>query len=108
MTLADSRQHQMFPVLDAHQVATARRHASGPARSFAAGALVYDVGEHHAPMWLVLDGAIDVVRRDGLGHEKPITSHGAGQFSGEVSQLAGRASLAAGRAGADGCTALPI
>ena len=32
----------------------------------------------------------------------------AGQFSGEVSQLAGRQSLAAGRAGAEGCTALPF
>ncbi len=42
------------------------------------------------------------------GNEKPITRHTPGQFTGEVSQLAGRASLAAGRAGTDGCLALPF
>ena len=56
----------------------------------------------------MLDGAIDVVRRDGLGREAAIVAHGPGQFSGEISQIAGRESLAAGRAGADGCTALPF
>ena len=56
----------------------------------------------------MLKGSIDVVRRDGLNRETPITTHHAGQFSGEVSQLAGRQSLAAGRAGAEGCTALPF
>src|SRR4051812_29418061 len=30
------------------------------------------------------------IRRDGLNHEAAITSLGSGQFSGEVSQLAGR------------------
>lgn len=108
MALADDRRHQMFPVLDAAEVASARRFASGPPRRFAAGEVMFDVGDCDAPVWLVLDGAIDVTRRDGLGHEKPITRQGIGQFTGEVSQLAGRASLAAGHASADGCTALPI
>jgi thioredoxin reductase (NADPH) len=48
------------------------------------------------------------VRRDGLKRETPITTHHVGQISGEVSQLAGRDTLACGRAGADGCTALPF
>ena len=108
MTLADTRAHQLFPVLDAAQIRTAKRFASGPARSFAAGDLVFAVGERNAPAWLVLHGSIDVVRRDGLNREAAITSHGPGQFSGEVSQLAGRESLAGGRAGAKGCTALPF
>ncbi|MFL6586871.1 MAG: FAD-dependent oxidoreductase [Luteimonas sp.] len=108
MALADDRRHQMFPVLDAGQVATARRFASGPPRACVEGEVLFDVGDRNAPVWLVLEGAIDVVRRDGLGHEKPITTQGAGQFTGEVSQLAGRASLAAGRASSGGCTAVPI
>ena len=66
------------------------------------------MGERNAPAWLVLKGSIDVVRRDGLNRETPITTHRVGQFSGEVSQLAGRETLACGRAGADGCTALPF
>jgi thioredoxin reductase (NADPH) len=98
----------MFPVLTAVQIETARRFASGPARDFEPGETLYSIGEVGAPAWLVLEGAIDVVRRDGLSHEAPITSHGPGQLSGEVNQLAGRASIAAGRAGQEGCTALPF
>jgi thioredoxin reductase (NADPH) len=49
-----------------------------------------------------------VVRRDGLAREVAITTHHAGQFSGEVNQLAGRGYLATGRAGPEGCTALPF
>jgi len=87
---------------------TARRFASGPLRRFEPGEIVFALGEMGSPVWLVLEGAIDVVRRDGLGHEQAIVSHHPGQFSGEVSQLAGRASLAEGRAGVGGCTAAPI
>lgn len=107
MTLLDERRQQMFPTLDAIQVATAQHFASGPARRFAANELVFDVGEH-APAWLVMDGMIELVRRDGLGHEGAIIIQGAGQLTGETSQLSGRASLAAGRAGPDGCVAIPF
>ncbi|PMZ34968.1 thioredoxin reductase, partial [Pseudomonas sp. GW247-3R2A] len=51
---------------------------------------------------------IEIVRRDGLSHEAPVTTHLAGQFTGEVNQLAGRGSIAAGHAGPEGCTALPF
>ena len=67
-----------------------------------------DVGQRDVPMWLVLKGSLDVVRRDGLRHEAPIVSHAAGQFSGEISQLAGRETLAAACAGKGGCTAIPF
>ena len=108
MSVIKTRHPQLFPVLDASQIETAKRFASGPARTFAPGEVIFDTGERHAPAWLVLKGSIDVVRRDGLNREAAITSHGPGQFSGEVSQLAGRASLASGRAGKEGCTALPF
>jgi thioredoxin reductase (NADPH) len=108
LSLIDTRRDQMFPVFDADQIATARRFASGPPQTFAPGALVYDVGDMHSPVWLVIEGGIVAVRRDGLGHEEPVTTHRPGQFSGEISQLAGRGALAAGKAGPDGCTALPF
>ena len=108
MSVIKTRGHQLFPVLDAVQIDTAKRFASGPLREFAPGEIVYDVAERHVPVWLVLKGSIDVVRRDGLNHEAAITSLGPGQFSGEVSQLAGAATLASGRAGPEGCTALPF
>lgn len=103
-----TREHQMFPVLSAAQIETARRFASGPVRHFAAGEIVYAIGEQGAPAWLVLEGTIEVIRRDGLSHEAPITKHGAGQFTGEVNQLSGRPSIAAGHAGPNGCGALPF
>jgi thioredoxin reductase (NADPH) len=106
MSLIETRGPQLFPVLDAGK--TAKRFASGPARHFAPGEVVFDVGQRQALAWLVLRGSIEVARRDGLNREAAIASHGVGQFSGEASQLAGRESLASGRAGAEGCTALPL
>jgi thioredoxin reductase (NADPH) len=108
MSLIDTRRDQMFPVLTPPQLASARRFASGPARQFEAGEPMFDVGEREAPVWLVLEGTCEIVRRDGLGHESAIITEGPGQFSGEINQLGGRASIAAGRAGADGCLALPF
>jgi thioredoxin reductase (NADPH) len=108
MSLIETRHHQMFPVFDRAQIETAKRFASGPTRNFAPGEVVFEAGERNAPAWLVLKGSIDVVRRDGLNRESPITSHCPGQFSGEVSQLAGAGMLASGRAGPQGCTALPF
>ncbi|MBW8753612.1 MAG: FAD-dependent oxidoreductase [Sphingomonadales bacterium] len=106
-TLID-RHHQMFPVLSAAQIETASRFASGAARHFAPGVLLYDIGEQGAPSWLLLAGSAEIIRRDGLNHETPITTLGAGQFTGEVNQLAGRPAIARGRAGAEGATALPF
>ena len=108
MSLVDTRFDQMFPVLNAVQIETARRFASGAARRFAPGELVYDVGVRNAPAWLVLDGGLEVMRRDGLHRQTSVVLLTEGQFSGEVSQLAGRGTLAAAQAGPDGCTALPF
>jgi thioredoxin reductase (NADPH) len=108
MSILGAREHQIFPVLDATQIVTARRFASGPERRFAAGESVFAIGERGVPAWLVLDGAIDVTRRDGLSQEALVTTLGPGQFTGEVNQLAGRPAIAAARAGPNGCVALPF
>jgi thioredoxin reductase (NADPH) len=108
MSTIDTRRDQMFPVLDAAQIAIAGRFASGPAHDFAPGEAVFAIGERVAAAWLVLKGAIEVTRRDGLDRATSVTTEGVGQFSGELNQLSGRASLAEGRAGAQGCTALPF
>ena len=96
MSVIKTRGHQLFRVLDAVQIDTAKRFASGPLREFAPAEIVFDVSERDVPVWLVLKGSIDVVRRYGLNHEAAITSLGPGQFSGEVSQLAGATTLAPG------------
>jgi len=101
-----ARQHQMFPELSPRQVETAKRFACGEPQHFEPGEFIYKVGDHAAPAWLVLEGSMDVFRHEGLSHEVPITTHGAGQLSGEVNQLSGRPTLAGARAGSDGCTAV--
>ncbi|HZL41294.1 MAG TPA: FAD-dependent oxidoreductase [Pseudolabrys sp.] len=108
MSLVETRFDQIFPVLTPVQVETAKRFASGEARQFAPGELVYDVGVRNAPAWLVLAGGLEVMRRDGLHRQTSVVLLTQGQFSGEVSQLAGRGTLAMARAGAEGCTALPF
>ena len=108
MTILETRSYQMFPVLTGAQIEVASRFSSGPLHRFEPGETVYAIGQRDAPTWLILEGAIDVVRRDGLDHEAPITTHGAGQFTGEVNQLSGRATIAGGTAAADGCAALPF
>jgi hypothetical protein len=45
MSVIETRRHQMFPVLDAAQIETARRFASGPPRTFKPGEIMFDVGE---------------------------------------------------------------
>lgn len=106
--IADDRKAQAFPTLTVEQVQLALRFASGPARRFEPGEALYKVGERDTGTWLVVDGGIVATRRDGLGRQAVITTHGPGQFSGEVSQLGGGASLASGHAGPEGCTAYPF
>jgi thioredoxin reductase (NADPH) len=108
MSLVESRRDQMLPVLDAGQMETAKRFASGPARTFGQGETIFNVGERHASVWLVLKGEIVIVRRDGLSNEAEVARTGVGQFTGEMSELSGRGTLASGRAGPEGCTALPF
>src|SRR6201991_3886516 len=94
MSILDSRFDQMFPVLDTVQIENAARFASGEPEIFAPGALVYDVGVRNAPSWLVLKGGMEISRRDGLHRVSSVVSISEGQFSGEVSQLSGRGTLA--------------
>jgi thioredoxin reductase (NADPH) len=108
MSAVGDRSHQTFPVLDPAQMRTAQRFASGPEVRFAPGESLYAIGEAGGPAWFVVDGSIEVVRRDGLSHEAVITTLGPGQFSGEVNQLSGRPALAGGRAGPAGCSAVTL
>lgn len=108
MATIDTRRDQMYPVLNAAQIATASRFASGPAQDFAPGEPIFTIDAKAGPSWLVLKGSIEVTRRDGLNGSVPVLTELPGQFSGEVSQLSGHSSLAEGHAGPEGCTALPF
>ena len=108
MAVIDTRRDQMFPVLTQPQIETARRFASGEPRRFAPHETVYEIGARDVPAWLILEGSITAVRRDGIGHEEAIVTHEPGQFTGETSQLSGHATLAAGKADDNGVLAVPF
>src|SRR3984885_1804847 len=97
----------MFPVLNPKQIAVARGFGSEP-RRFQSTEIVFELGQLGAPAYLVLSGSIEVAKRDPLGHTSAITTHGPGELTGEISQLAGGPSLAQGRAGVQGAEAVPF
>jgi len=90
----EARRAQMFPVLAADEIA--RLHRFGRPRRFADGAHVLETGKVSPGIYVVLNGAICVTGRDGHGHELPVTEHGPGNFSGELSQLSRRPSFVHG------------
>jgi len=90
----EARRAQMFPVLAADEIA--RLHRFGKSRRFADGAHVIETGKVSPGIYVVLSGAIRVTGRDGHGHELPVTEHGPGHFSGELSQLSRRPSFVDG------------
>ncbi|MCX5570270.1 FAD-dependent oxidoreductase [Kaistia nematophila] len=106
--MAEPRDLQMFPALSPAQVKIAARFSATPAQRFGAGQSIFSLGARNAPAWLVVEGSLTVFSRAGLAGSAAITTHGPGQFSGEISQLAGRPALAGGRAGPDGCLAIPF
>jgi thioredoxin reductase (NADPH) len=106
--LLEDRIAQIVPTLTPAQIQFALRFASGPKRVFAPDEKLLDVGDRNTTVWLVVEGSIVASRRDGLGREGLFATGGPGQFSGEVSDLAGHASLAMVCAGPEGCTAYPF
>lgn len=91
-----SRSHQMFPELSEADIERASRF--GTLRRFTTGERLFAAGEPGLGMLIVLKGHVSISQRDGLGHVVPITTHGRGQFSGEIAQLSGRHGLVDGYA----------
>jgi thioredoxin reductase (NADPH) len=106
-SLIERRREQMFPVFNSTQIEIARRFGGEP-RGFKPDEVVFELGEVGAPAYLVLSGSIKVSRRAGFGRVSEVTTHGPGELTGEVSQLAGGPALARGRAGPNGAQATPF
>src|SRR4051812_43159358 len=90
---------QMFPTLTAAQVD--RISSVGHKRDMRAGEVLYDVGDQNTRFFVVLSGAIEVVRVIGDREElvvKPLPA----EFTGEINMLSARRSLVRARAAADG------
>ncbi len=97
--LVTERRAQMFPTMSAAQVARIALHAER--RPIRAGEVLFEQGQTNAGVYVVLSGALAVVR-PGIAGEDPIVVHHAGEFTGETSVLSGRRSLVRGRVVEDG------
>jgi len=108
MSIIDRRRDQLFPILPAIEREAALRFASGPTRRYTPGEVLFNVGATESPAFLILSGRVEIARRDGLGRASVIVVHEEGEITGEISQLAGRPTLAEGRAGPEGCEVAPF
>ena len=103
------RSEQRFPKLRESQFDVVKRFADSEPVDFAPGDLMFDVGDQSVPAWFIVDGAITLVGRDGLNQETVLRDLCPGQFTGELQEIVeGRRSLSSGRAGPDGCRAIPL
>jgi thioredoxin reductase (NADPH) len=93
------RAAQMFPRLGPAQIQ--RISSLGVRREVRVGDILYDVGDQNTQFFVVLEGAVDVLRSAG-DHDPPVVVHGPGQFTGEINMLSARRSLVRGRVSADG------
>jgi thioredoxin reductase (NADPH) len=92
--VAAERLQDMFPKLKDAQLRRIDRY--GTRRQVPAGEILFDQGTPAFGIQVILGGSLEVVR-PGLAGNDLITVHHAGQFTGEVSVLAGRRSLVRGR-----------
>jgi thioredoxin reductase (NADPH) len=95
----DGRRAQRFPKLTEAQIA--RIAVLATRRPMRAGELLFDQGDENAQVFVLLSGALEVLRPN-LAGEDLVTVHTAGEFTGEVSVLSGRRALVRGRVREDG------
>src|SRR6202521_2061282 len=84
----------IFPTLNAGHIA--RISARGKKREAQAGEVLVEPGDNNLPFFLVISGALEIMRPTCSG-EEAVVVHQAGQFSGEVGILSGRRSLVRAR-----------
>ena len=85
---------QTFPVLTAAQIDRVRH--SGKLRTVKAGDILFEPGDTNVPFFVLLSGRMEIVQPDLTG-ERPITTHGPGQFTGEITMISGQRCLVRGR-----------
>src|SRR6266478_1311331 len=85
---------QAFPVLTAAQISRIR--SGSKVREVKKGEILFEPGETNVPFFVLLSGSMEIVQSDLTG-ERLIVTHGPGNFTGEMTMISGRRSLARGR-----------
>src|SRR6266446_860368 len=85
---------QAFPTLTAAQIARLRH--GGKLRKVEPGEILFRPNDTYVPFFVLLSGAMEIVQ-PGVDGERPITTHSAGAFTGEISMISGQRCLVLGR-----------
>jgi len=85
---------QAFPVLTAAQIDRVLR--VGKVRQVHRGEILFEPGDTNVPFFVLLSGRMEIVQRDLTG-ERPIATHGQGEFTGEMTMISGHRCLVLGR-----------
>lgn len=85
---------QTFPVLTPTQIDRIR--AGGKLRKVEPGEILFRPGDRDLPFFVLLSGSMEIVQ-PAISGERLITTHHAGQFTGEVSMISGQRCLVLGR-----------
>ena len=85
---AHDLQAAAFPTLDSGQIASLERCASVSRKTFRRGEALFRVGDREFKFFVVVSGEVEIVDESGDA-PSVVTSHGPGQFTGDVSHLTG-------------------
>jgi thioredoxin reductase (NADPH) len=90
----EARHQELYPELTEDEIDIVRRY--GEEREAADGTILWDIGDRNTGFFLVLDGAVEIFRRNKDG-DHIILTHGPGHYGGETITMSGRGALLAGR-----------
>jgi thioredoxin reductase (NADPH) len=85
---------QSFPVLTASQIDRIR--PLGRVRKVQPGDIIFEPDDREIPFFVLLSGAMEIVQ-PGMDGERPVATHGPGEFTGEMTMISGQRSLVRGR-----------
>src|SRR5947208_4615531 len=92
-TMLDART-QAFPALSRAKIDRIR--PLGQSRHVRAGEIVFEPNDTAVPFFVLLSGSMEIVQPT-LEGERPIATHGPGEFTGEITMISGQQSLVRGR-----------
>ena len=85
---------QAFPVLTSAQISRLR--PGSKLRKVEPGEILFEPGDTGVPFFVMLSGSMEIVQADMKG-ERPIVTHGPGEFTGEITMISGQRCLVRGR-----------
>src|SRR5947209_14398 len=85
---------QAFPVLTAAQINRLR--PGSKLRKVEPGEILFQPNDTGVPFFVLLSGSMEIVQ-PGLTGERPIATHGPGEFTGEITMISGQRCLVRGR-----------